>query len=274
MLLNLDTPNDAIKITRFPDSQPHINVPALADPASTDEPIDVLSSITSPEKLLLLLQLANAIERHGRRKGTLRIPYLLAARYDRIMLPGDSLDIEVIANLINLADFQSVITFDVHSDVATALIKRSRNLTNECVVRATAGPRDVILILPDAGSAKKAAHYRQWNPAIIDIVQCQKVRDLATGRITLAIPDPKFCQGRACLIIDDLCDGGATFGQIAEQIRPTHLTLAVSHGIFSKGLAPFAGKFHRIITTTSFPSPVALSSPPAGVELVILPHPL
>jgi ribose-phosphate pyrophosphokinase len=275
MLIDLDTPGDNLKITRFSDSQPHVNIPALSDPALRDEPIDVRCSIHSPEKLLLLLQVANAIERHGRLKGTLSIPYLMAARYDRVMVPGDSLDIEVVANLINLAEFRQVVTFDAHSDVSTALIKRSRNVTNEVVVRACTGFEDVVLILPDAGAAKKAAKYRQWNPAISEtVVQCNKVRNLSNGRITLVVPDPEVCRGRNCLIVDDLCDGGATFVQIASQIQPAHLTLAVSHGIFSKGLAPFVGRFHRIITTTSFPSTTDLKAAPPGIETVVIPHPL
>ena len=274
MLLNLDTPNERLIITRFPDSQPHVNVPALTDPGTAGEPVDVLCSITSPEKLLMLLQVSNAIERHGRRKGILRIPYLLGARYDRLMRPGDSLDLEVIANLINSADFAGVTLFDVHSDVATALIRRSRNINNECVVRAASGPTEVVLILPDSGAAKKADHYRDWSPAITDVVQCRKSRDAMSGRISLVVPDPDLCRGRSCLIVDDLCDGGATFLSIAQQIKCRDITLAVSHGIFSKGLNPFAGWFDRIITTTSYPSEAVRTPAPPGIHLVVIPHPL
>lgn len=273
MLIDLDNPGPNVKITRFPDTQPHVNVPELGRPSEPAEVVDVRCSITTPEKLLLLLQVANAIERHGHRKGVLSVPYLMAARYDRVMVPGDSLDIEVIANLINLADFTAVRTFDVHSDVATALIRRSQNTSNEVVVRAVTGEK-MVLILPDAGAAKKAAKYRQWNPAITAEVQCRKIRDLATGRIKLELAEPEVCRGRSCLIVDDLCDGGATFVQIASQIQPRDMTLAVSHGIFSKGLTPLVGKFNRIVTTTSYPSRTDLRSAIAGLEVVVIPHPL
>lgn len=54
------------------------------------------------------------------------------------------------------------------------------------------------------------------------------------------------------MIIDDICDGGATFLAIAGQVKPAHLTLIVTHGIFSKGLDALAEKFDSIITSDSY----------------------
>lgn len=271
MLIDLDSPGDGVKVMRFPDSQPHVNVAGLAE--RRGEVVDVRCGVTSPGKLLLLLEAANAVERHGCRKGVLKIPYLLAARYDRVMVSGDSLDVEVVASLVNLAGFAEVELFDVHSDVATALIRRARNVSNECVVRAIEG-REMRLVIPDAGAAKKAAMYQKWNPNITGTIECRKSRNLATGRIALEVLNPEEAKGKHCVIIDDICDGGATFVQIAKQIQPGRLTLAVSHGIFSKGLTPFVGKFSEIVTTTSFPTQADLKNPPGGLEVKVVPHPL
>jgi hypothetical protein len=52
-------------------------------------------------------------------------------------------------------------------------------------------------------------------------------------------------------VIDDLCDGGGTYACIARQIKPSKLTLIVTHSIFSRGLAPLAA-YDRIVTSTSF----------------------
>jgi ribose-phosphate pyrophosphokinase len=53
----------------------------------------------------------------AKRKNSI-IPYLMAARYDRLMQQGDSFDLEVVADLINSCGFEKVLLFDVHSEVS------------------------------------------------------------------------------------------------------------------------------------------------------------
>jgi len=59
------------------------------------------------------------------------------------------------------------------------------------------------------------------------------------------------------IIYDDLCDGGGTFIAEAQYLRdilnvknPLHLI--VTHGLFTKGLAPIYEYFDKIITTNSY----------------------
>jgi len=111
---------------------------------------------------------------------------------------------------------------------------------------------DGLLICPDAGAAKKVGKYFEWNKNLKDIVYCSKNRDLSTGNLTLEVLESQECAGRNCVIIDDICDGGATFLAIANQIKPKHLTLIVTHGIFSKGFAALEEKFNEIIVSDSF----------------------
>ena len=58
-----------------------------------------------------------------------------------------------------------------------------------------------------------------------------------------------------CLIIDDICDGGGTFIGLAKELKQKNagdLYLAVSHGIFSKGLEALNTYFTKLYTTDSF----------------------
>ncbi|MAX71916.1 MAG: hypothetical protein CMC76_12600 [Flavobacteriaceae bacterium] len=62
-------------------------------------------------------------------------------------------------------------------------------------------------------------------------------------------------QGKDCLIVDDICDGGGTFIGLAKELKKHNagnLYLAVSHGIFSKGLEELNQYFTKIFTTDSF----------------------
>jgi ribose-phosphate pyrophosphokinase len=235
----------------FPDNQPHITLV----PCEGSQFI-VKCSITNSIELINLLQVADAIDSIGKEKRLLSIPYLMGARFDRVMQKGDSFDLRVISNLINSMNFQTVKLRDVHSDVATALIKNSTNEDNSYLIPYY-DKENSILICPDAGASKKVNNYFNWSSNIKDAVYCIKHRDLTTGEITLKVLEPEKCIGKNCVIIDDLCDGGGTFLAIAKQIKekeshPKSLTLIVTHGIFSKGFKELEKYFDEIIVSDSY----------------------
>lgn len=244
--INLNT-QEGVEFVLYPDGQPHVKV---KNNFSGDE-VNVICSITDSIKLLHLLQTSNALDHLFIKKRKLIIPYLMGARFDRVMQTGDSFDLEVIANLINSCNFEVVQLFDVHSDVSTALIKNSFNKTNQSIIEISNIQNDTVLICPDAGAAKKIGKYFEWNKNIVDVVYCIKSRDLNNGNLTIKVLEPEKCEDRNCLIIDDICDGGGTFIGIAELIDPMHLTLIVSHGIFSAGFKKLEAHFDKIITTNS-----------------------
>jgi ribose-phosphate pyrophosphokinase len=244
--INLNT-QEGVQLTIFPDSQPHINLQGIQE----GEEVKLICSITDTSKLLQLLEAANALDHLFAKKKLLVIPYLMGARFDRLMQHGDSVDLQVIAELVNHCGFEKVYLFDVHSDVAALLIKNAVCITNQQMVETYQLPNGV-LICPDAGAAKKVGKYFDWNTNLKDIVYCSKNRDVATGKLTLEVLEPDECTDRNCVIIDDLCDGGGTFLAIAEKIKPAHLTLIVTHGIFSKGYATLEKHFQQIIVSNSF----------------------
>lgn len=238
---------EGVRFLLFPDNQPHVNVEGIEN----GDDVKVVCSLVNSLALLHLLQTANALDHLSAKKRLLVIPYLMAARYDRLMMAGDSFDLEVIAGLINSCGFERVLLWDVHSEVATALIKNSVNIKNRQMVESYQ-LQEAVLICPDAGAAKKVNEYFEWNRNLKDIVYCNKKRELSTGQITLEVIDPQKCLGKNSVIIDDICDGGGTFMAIADQIKPKHLTLIVTHGIFSKGFAALEQKFNEIIVSNSY----------------------
>lgn len=140
------------KILIFPDKQPHINI----DVQEGDD-VYVTCSIVDPNFMLLLLMCSNAIDNSFAKKKQLSIPYLMGARFDRIMQKGDSIDLKVVATLINSCGFEKVILYDVHSDVSNVLIDNSINLSNYNLVKEFK-KEDSILICPDAGAVKKVSN--------------------------------------------------------------------------------------------------------------------
>lgn len=246
-LIDLDN-QVGVKTILFPDNQPHVQL--LID-VKRGETLDVKCSIIDSIKLVQLSMVADAIDSIGCKKGTLFIPYLMGARYDRNMVKGDSFDLRVIASLINLAGFQSVKILDPHSDVSAALIKNSIAVSSTPLLHEYE-KENAVLIVPDAGAAKKVGKYLESAPNLKDVVYCIKERNLENGNLQLKVLSPELCKNRNCVIVDDICDGGATFLAIANQLPLTKsLTLIVTHGIFSKGFSAFKGVFDNIITTNS-----------------------
>jgi ribose-phosphate pyrophosphokinase len=230
----------------FPDNQPHVTLKNI----EVEDEVTVTCAITDSVMMLQLLQTSNALDNLFARKKKLIIPYLLGARYDRLMLTGDSIDLKVIANLINSMQFEKVYLFDVHSETATILINHAINVSNEKLVKQIC-EKNAVLICPDAGAAKKVNKYLDWNRLFTQIVYCNKTRDVSNGKISLQVLEPEKCYNRNCVIIDDICDGGGTFLAIAQQIKPAHLTLVVTHGIFSKGFSELEKYFQQIIVSDS-----------------------
>lgn len=238
---------EGIGFLLYPDNQPHVNITGVND---VDE-IKVICSIVDSITLVHLLQCSNALDNLFAKKKVLAIPYLMGARFDRLMQHGDSIDLKVISDLINMCGFEKVYLYDVHSDTATMLIKNSVNIGNDELVKLY-DKENAVLICPDAGAVKKVGKYLKLNPNIKDVVYCTKNRDLSNGNLTLKVLEPEKCIGKNCVIIDDLCDGGGTFLGIASQIKPSHLTLIVTHGIFSKGTDVIDKAFDNIIVSDSY----------------------
>ena len=244
--ININT-GENVQLLVFPDKQPHAKIENITE----GEEVKVVCSIVDSVVLIQLLECANALDNAFAKKKVLVIPYLMGARYDRLMQHGDSIDLKVIADLINTLQFEKVYLFDVHSETASILIKNAVNISNEQMAKAYEKD-NAVLICPDAGAAKKVGKYFEWNKNITEIIYCNKSRDLSNGKLTLKVLEPEKCKGRNCVIIDDICDGGGTFLAIAEQIKPAHLTLIVSHGIFSKGFTKLEEKFNSIIVSNSY----------------------
>lgn len=244
----------------FNGGEPHLKIDptltARCNPAHT--PVCITVQARSANDVMLALLAQDALQRMGFREIELFIPYFPAARQDRVMVPGEPLSVRVFTRLLNSAGFSRVSVFDPHSEVTPALLDHCRVIGNHAFVRETIAripdARMLTLVAPDAGSAKKMHHLAtalHWER----VVQCDKIRDVRSGELSGAQVFADDLGGADCLVVDDICDGGGTFMQLAGALKAKNagrLFLAVSHGIFSKGpevLLPF---YEGIFTTNSF----------------------
>lgn len=201
-------------------------------------------------------------------KVTLNIVYLLGGRSDRqFSRYSPNYLRDVIAPIINQLNLTAVRVLDPHSDVTEAVLKKSRPYTvlPTLLQRYLADkmPKGAVqVVVPDAGAEKRILHtissFKKSFPGSDDVefklIQCLKTRDLSTGAITglTLCQNSKVDFELPTIVMDDLCDGGKTFLEIANLVIVRDLDLIVTHGVFSKGVNPLLAEYNCIYTTNSF----------------------
>lgn len=202
-----------------------------------------------------LALVTDAVRRNMRGSDDIHLvmPYVPYAREDRICNPGESFGAKVLCDLINSMKFKSVEIWDAHSDVVPALLNRVTNVHCSEFVKHIA-TRDMVLVAPDAGAAKKVSACATAIGA--EMVIGGKKRDTKTGAITGSFVWTEDIGDRDFLIVDDICDGGRTFIELAKLLRH-HTTgkikLYVTHGIFSQGMQVFDGLIDEVFIANPFP---------------------
>ncbi len=280
----------------FPDGQPHL----VDKNRELSDWSVVTCRLASADDLLRLAMLVSIRRRRNRPVHTLRVLYLMGGRMDRPLSEDEPYTLKVVCDFINSLEIPKVSVFCPHSaatnDLLThgdtdntyfgpveaafydsAAIKFLRSVTEEF----DGGNREDVrqtdqlsFVFPDLGAKKrfsKSPLLRWWPNA--NLVVLHKDREERTGKI---LGTRIICgyPSKYCLIVDDLCDGGATFIASADVLKHGHpnerlaqevlgsaeenwigdtakkVGLAVCHGIFSKGL-PLEG-IDFIATTNSF----------------------
>ena len=259
-------PQDCISFEAFTFSggEPHIKLNVRDLEAIEDGNVVITTRIQSFNDLGLLAVAAEALDQSGHcQNKQLTLSYFPGARQDRRMVVGEPLTVKVYADIINEMGFSLVRIFDPHSDVTPALIDNvdvinNHKFVHKCFVDIISKvDTPVVLVSPDAGANKKVKELGQYlsKDFSIDIVKCDKTRDVTDGKITGFEICSGVVEGKTCVIVDDICDGGGTFIGLAEELRKAKaaaIYLVVSHGIFSKGFDKLNKLFRGFYTTDSF----------------------
>lgn len=253
---NFSIDNIFYSIWKFPSGEIQIKITTL-DSYDADT-IYITGSILCSDHIIELLQLVEAIRCSSPScRLVLKMPYCAYSRQDRRCNPGESLSIKVFASLINSCNFDNVITYDNHSDVATALINNCIHVPVDLLLERRIYPQIYsYLISPDAGADKKVFNVSKVTG--IPVINASKIRDTTTGNITKTIVHTTYeeLEDKTVLIVDDICQGGRTFEELAKALKAIEpsviIHLYVTHGFFSSGFGRLreAG-ISKFITTNS-----------------------
>lgn len=253
MRLFVDDRSVPIRSFVFPGGEVQVRIEDAAPVRATTARIEV--RIDGSDALMKLLLLTDAVRRHYRDPAIdLVCPYLPYARQDRVAFPGEALAASVLCRMLNAQGYASVEVWDAHSDVSLALLDRVRNRPASDFALPIIGKDDVV-VAPDAGAAKRAGACARL--AGVPLVLAEKVRSTETGAITGTVVHSEHIGRRDFLIVDDICDGGRTFIELARTLRPLtdgQVKLYVTHGIFSGGFEVLHLGIDWIFVANPFPA--------------------
>ncbi len=208
------------------------------------------------DKLCRLLFFAGALRDAGAWRVTAVIPYLAYARKDRRTQSRDPVTTRYVAELIEAVGIDRVVVVDVHNLAAFENAFRCPTVHLEArpLFVAHLAPslrgRDVVVVSPDTGGAKRAELLRELLAAAIDsdipLAFLAKRRSAGVVSGGDAVVGP--VAGRAAVIVDDLISTGATLARAAAACRAAG-AVAV-HGVATHGL--FTGDAERVVTGVDF----------------------
>lgn len=227
-----------VEVLKFNDGSLRVTLP---DMTLEDEQryCTITAFVENMNDIMIIAQIKDIIERLSKspKMFTLALTSTSYTRYDRVMFENktDSFGAKVFADAVNNLNFDFVQLFDCHSEVMIDLINKSVNIDQNTLLQDTLYHfndfiGDYNIVAPDKGATKKLT-----DPNMI----FDKVRNVETGQITgMKIIHDESDVSKEYLVIDDICEGGRTFIELAKLFKEvkgkeTQINLYITHGIFS-----------------------------------------
>jgi ribose-phosphate pyrophosphokinase len=202
----------------FPDGETYIRLEGKVQ----DQHVVIVQTTSPPQdsKVMQLALMANAAKRNGAKKVTAVVPYLAYARQDKIFLPGETISIEAVANMLYTAGIEELLTINVHEENALSKFPfpaRSLSaipLLAEHFVRR--GFAKAFALAPDKG----AIYIAEQAKSVLggEFGHLEKQRDFYTGQVNVA-KKAFNVKGATVIIFDDIISTGGTIVSVAKILK-------------------------------------------------------
>lgn len=204
----------------------------------------VQSTCPNCDNLMELLLMIDAAKRASAYKVIAVIPYFGFARQDRKDKPRVSIGAKLIANMLQVAGADRIITVDLHADQIQGFFDIpvdhlfGTNVLVPYVMNLGLNLDNLIIASPDVGGSKRAAIFVKKLHALtgveVPMVICYKNRpgfnQISEMRV---LGDVK---GKDVIIVDDIVDTAGTLCKAAQVIKEagaTSVRAILSHGVMS-----------------------------------------
>lgn len=210
-------------------------------------------------EFIWLAQLVNLFDYYSM-SPSLYIPYLPYGRQDKEIDNDSTFALRTFKRLLSFLDFKEIITEDRHSELhSDYYIGWDKSKISKAITSVVLEKNIDSLLYPDKGALSK--YVKIMENLHIPYTSFNKNRDAATGRLVIdPIPDEyrHHYVDKKILIVDDICDGGATFIEASNmlyEVGAEEVHLYVSHGLFTKGQQVLFDAGIKSITTLEYEKP-------------------
>jgi len=212
-----------------------------------------------------LLFWIDAFKRSSANSVTVVIPYFSYAKGDKKDEPRVSIRARVCADCIETVGADRVLFMDLHAAQIQGFFKKpvdhlyAMPLLAEFVRRQGLVDENLVVVAPDAGSAKRAHSYAKLLGAEVAIGDKTRVDHSENAKILNIIGDVK---GKNCLVVDDFSISGGTMVDIARGLRESganHIYGALAHNAMNdKALRRIEeSPYEWVVTTDTVECPEA-----------------
>jgi ribose-phosphate pyrophosphokinase len=223
------------------------------------EDVFVIQSTSFPanDHLMELLILIDALRRASARRVTAVIPYFGYARQDRKPGPRTPISAKLVANLIERAGADRVLSVDLHA----GQIQGFFDIPTDNLFSAPAMVRDIksryelanlMVVSPDVGGVVRARSLAKRIDAPLAIVDKRRERP-GESEVMNIIGE---VEGKCCILLDDIVDSGGTLCNAADALleQGAESVLAyITHGVLSGGAVAriSASRLKELVITDS-----------------------
>ena len=230
-----------VKVSKFPAGELYVKVENIENVVFPHKRCSITFKFEGSDSMMELALLVNALrEACSDVQITLYCAYFPAARQDRVVGAGEAFGLRVYADMIRSMGFKKIITNDLHSDVLLGMMPPGfiEDKKQHDLWYSEGFYGKFCIVAPDAGAAKKAQKLADKLGVECYVASKQRKAD---GNVEVVFTHDLSSYSDV-YVVDDICDGGATFIALAEAISRNHsdgvafrLHLRVTHGIFSNG---------------------------------------
>ena len=203
------------------------------------EDVFVIQSTSFPanDNLMELLIIIDTLRRASAKRITAVVPYFGYARQDRKPGPRTPITSKLVANMIDKAGANRVLTLDLHAgqiqgffDIPTDNLFAAPVLTSN--IKDKIKNKTPIIVSPDVGGVVRARIIASRIAADLAIVDKRREK-AGESEVMNIIGD---VEGRACFIIDDIVDSAGTLCNASNALLEqgaTEVYAYVTHGVLS-----------------------------------------
>lgn len=231
----LNIPLTKSDIRRFADEEVFVEIQENV----RGEDVFIIQSTSFPanDNLMELLITIDALRRSSARRITAVIPYFGYARQDRKPGPRTPISAKLIANLIEAAGADRVLTLDLHAgqiqgffDIPTDNLFGAPVFVDD--IKARFNGDNLMVVSPDVGGVVRTRALGKRINADLAIVDKRRER-AGESEVMNIIGD---VSGRKCLLVDDIVDSAGTLCNAAAALMEngaSSVSAYVTHGVLS-----------------------------------------